>query len=152
MWRPLAQKYNNTEEFGSPWATASLFTALSLSKECLMWVSTHCGRHLPPEGTLWQSTWECNDNFSADSLLFWSSNKSILQGWLQPKFRKRRKKKKDVGEFSLWMLSRSLKCHVSAPDTHWWTLKHSLHLWFTGRKSTQTQTDSVCVCMWGKRI
>lgn len=33
MWRPLAQKYciENTEKFGIPWATARLFTALSLS-------------------------------------------------------------------------------------------------------------------------
>lgn len=82
---------------------------LSVSKECLVCVHPLWAPP-PPDDTLWLSAWWC---FSANSLLFWSTNKSILQGWLQPKFRKRRGEK-GVGAYSFWMLSRSLKCHVSA--------------------------------------
>ena len=67
-----------------------LFTALHLQG------MSHVGVHPlwappPPEDTLWLSARWC---FSANSLLFWGTNKPILQGRSQTKFCKRRKKKK----------------------------------------------------------
>lgn len=84
IWRSDTQIYRN------PCTKTCLLPALFFCKECVMWVSAHCGFHLPPQ----RHPFAVNlVMFSANSLLFLRINKPILKGWLQPNFRKRRKKK-----------------------------------------------------------
>lgn len=88
IWRSDTQIYRN------PCTKTCLFPALFFCKECVMWVSAHCGFHLPPQ----RHPFAVNlVMFSANSILFLRINKPILKGWLQPNFRKRRKKKRCGG-------------------------------------------------------
>lgn len=74
----------------------------------------------------------------------------IAAGISQEKGEKKQKKRKGVGAYSFWMFSRSLKCHVSAPDI---LLSFAAAHWDTastcnsqgGNPPRRNQTD-VCEC------
>lgn len=95
-------------DFGSPGAK-HVCLQLSISKECLVWVSTHRLPLKTPSGCqlddVSQPVPYCSE---AQTSPFCRADRS-------QSFARDGENKKGVGAYSIWVLSKSLKFHVSAP-------------------------------------